>query len=159
MGQGKTAWLAQITTAVVIALLVGGTAPWWWTELFGGKAPRPASPTPPPAAVKYVVTERNPFSGGVETAREFAQADHPAFTRYCMELRKTHWVSWRYVGINEPLRSRRFPTRQAAQRFIDDRGPQNLGAVPALTALGEAAAIVAARVACDTIVLPAATTR
>jgi hypothetical protein len=143
---------------VVIALLVGGTAPWWWTELFGGKAPRPASPTPPPAAIKYVVTERNLFSGGVET-REFAQADQPAFTRHCMELRKAHWVSWRYVGIYEPLRSRRFPTRQAAQRFIDDRGPQNLGAVPAFTVLGEAAAIVAARVACDTIVLPAAATR
>lgn len=156
MGQGKSAWLAQITAAVVIALLVGGTAPWWWTELFGSKGPPPAAP---PVAVKYVVTERNPFSGGVESAREFAQADHSAFTRYCLERRKTHWVSWRYVGINEPLRSRRFPTREAAQRFIDDRGPQNLGAVPALTALGQAAAIVAARVACDTIALPAAPTR
>src|SRR5512145_880451 len=76
VGQGETAWLAQITTVVVIALLVGGTAPWWWTELFGGKAPRPASPTPPPAAVKYVVTERNPFSGGVENAR--VRAGRPA---------------------------------------------------------------------------------
>ncbi|MGH7390224.1 MAG: hypothetical protein ACREM3_12320 [Candidatus Rokuibacteriota bacterium] len=154
MAQGKTAFLAQIGSAVVIALLVGGTAPWWWAELFGGTTP-PPPPPPPKVAVKHVVTERNPFSGGVESTREFAEADRAVFTRECAERRKVHWVSWRYAGINEPLRSRRFATRAAAQRFVDDRGPQKMGTVPALTVLGEAAAVVAARVACDTVELPA----
>lgn len=149
MALTKNAFLAQIASAIVIALLVGGTAPWWWTELFG-KEPPPVPPAPPRAAVKYVVTERNPFSGGVESAREFGEAEQAAFTRECTERSKVHWVSWRSIGVSEPLRSRRFATREAAQRFIDDGGPQKVFPV-----LGQAAAIVAARVGCDTVELPA----
>lgn len=154
MARIKSSFLAQIASATVIALLVGGTAPWWWSALFDSEPPAP--PAPPRAAVKYVVTERNPFSNGIESVREFAAADHDAFTRECTKRGKVHWVSWRYAGINEPQHSRRFATRQAAQTFIDTRGPQNQGAVPALTILGQAAAIVAARVACATVERPAA---
>lgn len=46
MSQGKQegSITRQIMVAIVIALLVGGSAPWWWGEIF----PKDDSPTQPP---------------------------------------------------------------------------------------------------------------
>jgi hypothetical protein len=152
MPQSKYAFLTPIASAIVIALVVGGTAPWWWRELVGNKTPRPTPPAPSASVkVKYVVTERNPFSGGVESAPEFT--DHAAFARECTARNKVHWVSWVYVGVSEPLQSRRFATREAAQRFIANGGPLNMRP-RAINILAKPATIVAARVACETIKLP-----
>jgi len=55
MSQGKQegSITRQIMVAIVIALLVGGSAPWWWGEIF----PKDDSPTQPP-----VVAPEQPFS-------------------------------------------------------------------------------------------------
>jgi len=74
---------------------------------------------------EYVVTEYNPFTGGkVSTARFFdrAQAD-----RQYDSLSKAHWVKWRFVGINEPLRFQRFKSSFEAQYFINHDGPSKSG--------------------------------
>jgi hypothetical protein len=40
----QSSHLKEIITAVVVALLVGGTAPWWWTGLFANGQTEPSGP-------------------------------------------------------------------------------------------------------------------
>jgi hypothetical protein len=75
--------------------------------------------------VVYVVSEYNPVTGGVYGTRTFnRQADAYA---YRDQLARAHWVKWRFVGVNEPIRYRRFSSSSAAQRFIDTDGPSKTG--------------------------------
>jgi hypothetical protein len=86
----------------------------------------PPGPGPVRPVIEYVVTEFNPITGGVYRTRTFSrQADANA---YKDSVSRVHWVQWRFVGINEPLRSRRFSSSTAAQRFIDTDGPSRSGA-------------------------------
>lgn len=47
-GSSKDNIVGQIAVAVVVALLVGGTAPWWWREVFPERADRPQPTQMPP---------------------------------------------------------------------------------------------------------------
>ena len=141
----------QVATAVLVALLVGGTAPWWWDALFDRTPPPPPEPR-----YRFEAVEKNPFTGGVERKRDFAHESRAAYEQACTSFRKVHWVKWRYFGINEPLRSKRFATRAQAQAFIDRNGPAEVAAVKGIAILSEAATLVAARVECRAIELPVA---
>jgi len=137
----------QILATVVVALVVGSTSPWWWTELFGEGGPPPeAEPR-----LRFLVAEYNPFTGGLERQAEFQHEKRDAYTQACNAYRKVHWVKWRYAGISEPLRTQRFASRPAAQRFVDDNGPAKQGAIPGIAILSEPATIVAAKVTCREI--------
>jgi hypothetical protein len=74
---------------------------------------------------EYVVTEYNPFTGGVVSSTRFA--DKGSADRHSAGLSRAHWVKWRFVGINEPLRFQRFSSSFQAQRFIDIDGPSKTG--------------------------------
>ncbi len=87
-------------------------------------AASPAQATPR-TRVEYVVTETNPFTGGVVSTTR--HSDKAAADRQYAALSKAHWVKWRFVGINEPLRFRRFGSSFAAQRFIETDGPSKTG--------------------------------
>lgn len=91
----------------------------WATTLSAEATPRKRTRT------EYVVTEYNPLTGGVVTTARFR--DKAAADRQQAALSKVHWVKWRFVGINEPLRFRRFGSSFAAQRFIDTDGPSRTG--------------------------------
>jgi hypothetical protein len=79
----------------------------------------------PRTRTEYVVTELHPATNGVvSTARYTNRAD--ALRRYDM-LTKVHWVQWKFIGINEPMRYRRFATVGLAQAFINDDGPSKSG--------------------------------
>jgi hypothetical protein len=75
--------------------------------------------------VEYIVTEYNPMTGGkVSTNRYY---DRTSADRQYDSLSKAHWVKWRFVGINEPLRFRRFRSSYEAQNFINNDGPSKSG--------------------------------
>jgi hypothetical protein len=77
---------------------------------------------------EYIVTEYNPFTKGVyDTPRRFT--DEAEANENYDALRNAHWVQWRFAGINEPLRWRRFSSSTAARRFIDTDGPSKTGAL------------------------------
>jgi len=139
--------VGQILSTVVVALVVGGTSPWWWTELFAGSEPPPE----PEQRLRFLVSESNPFTGGLERQAEFQHEQRDAYTKACDAYRKVHWVKWRYAGISEPLRTQRFASRPAAQRFVDDKGPAKKGAIPGFAILSEPATLVAAKVTCREI--------
>lgn len=85
--------------------------------------PRP-QPAPQPKYV-YVVSEYNPITGGLYRSRTFdRQRDAYA---YRDQLARAHWVKWRFMGINEPIRYRRFSSSTSAQRFIETDGPSKTG--------------------------------
>ena len=86
--KGKSSVFGQIFVAVVIALLVGGTAPWWWKEVFPDSSPtqqptaRPPQPDPisPPAdnsgevtVSGCVVTIANPLVALMSEPSRFSQ--------------------------------------------------------------------------------------
>jgi hypothetical protein len=74
---------------------------------------------------EYVVTEVHPATGGrISTARFPTRAQ--AVQHYDI-LKTGHWVQWKYVGINEPMRYQRFKTASLAQMFIDNDGPSRSG--------------------------------
>jgi hypothetical protein len=87
----------------------------------------PAPKPQVPYKTEYVVTEYNPITGGVFNTYRYPDAN--AANRRADLLRRVHWVKWRFVGINEPLRSRRFDNSTAAQQFIDSNGPSRSGAL------------------------------
>jgi hypothetical protein len=74
---------------------------------------------------EYVVVETNPITGGVVSTTRFPNKS--AADRQFAARRKAHWVKWRYAGINEPLRFKRFNSSFEAQRFIDTDGPSKSG--------------------------------
>jgi hypothetical protein len=84
----------------------------------------PAHATPR-TRVEYVVTEVNPFTKGIERTQRFT--DKGTADRAYASLSRAHWVKWRFAGINEPLRFRRFASSAAAQQFIDTDGPSKTG--------------------------------
>ena len=89
----------------------------------GRPGPRP-EPRPRPT-VEYVVKEFNPITGGLYSTKVFAkQSDANA---YRDSVARVHWVKWRFAGINEPLRSRRFANSRTAQNFVDSDGPSKTG--------------------------------
>jgi len=79
----------------------------------------------PKTRVEYVVTEINPFTKGVERTRRFNTKE--AADREYATLSRAHWVKWRFAGINEPLRFRRFDSSYTAQNFINSDGPSKTG--------------------------------
>jgi hypothetical protein len=90
-----------------------------------GPRPEPRPEPRPRPNVEYVVKEFNPITGGLYNTKTFAkQSDANA---YRDTVARVHWVKWRFAGINEPLRSRRFANSRAAQQFIDSDGPSKTG--------------------------------
>ena len=85
--------------------------------------PRPR-PVPQPQ-VEYVVQEYNPITGGLYQTYRFRNRSQA----YAMRdnLARAHWVKWRFVGINEPIRYRRFSSSTMAQNFINNDGPSKSG--------------------------------
>ena len=79
----------------------------------------------PRTRVEYIVTETNPFTGGVQSATRFT--DKASADRHFATLGKVRWVKWRFAGINEPLKFRRFVSSAAAQNFIETDGPSKTG--------------------------------
>ena len=100
-----------------------------------GPGPLPPRPPRPNPNLVYVVTEYNPITGGVYNTQSFNNRSDAYVYRDAMA--RIHWVKWRFVGINEPLRSRRFQTSVAAQRFIDSNGPSRSGAAGFALLTGE----------------------
>jgi hypothetical protein len=90
-----------------------------------GPGPRP-EPRPVRPETVYVVTEYNPITGGVYSTRRFTKQSDAYNQRDA--IARVHWVKWRFAGINEPLRSRRFANGAAAQNFINTDGPSKTGA-------------------------------
>lgn len=79
----------------------------------------------PRTRTEYVVTETNPFTNGVQSTQRFTDRD--AANRQYAIVSRAHWVQWRFIGINEPLRFRRFNSSASAQIFINDDGPSKSG--------------------------------
>jgi hypothetical protein len=100
-----------------------------------GPGPQPPRPPRPNPNLVYVVTEYNPITGGVYNSQSFNNRSD-AYA-YRDAVARVHWVKWRFVGINEPLRSRRFQTSFAAQRFIDSDGPSRSAALGVAILTGE----------------------
>jgi hypothetical protein len=48
-------------------------------------------------------------------------------TQQLDSLKAAHWVQWRFMGINEPLRFQRFKSAGEAQHFINTDGPSKSG--------------------------------
>lgn len=88
-------------------------------------AATPVQATSPRTRTEYVVTERNPITGGVQSIRRFT--DRNAANNYYSLAARAHWVQWKFMGINEPLRFRRFNSAAAAQTFIQNDGPSKTG--------------------------------
>jgi hypothetical protein len=96
----------------------------------------------------FVVTERNPLTGElVGTPRRFTS--RLAATEYRESLRAGAWIVWRYVGVNEPLRSVRFLNRFEAEQFIRTGGPSRRGLLGKLLLTNETR-ILPARVSLET---------
>lgn len=89
---------------------------------WGRPGPRPPRPQP---RVEYVVSEYNPITGGVYRTQRFATRSQANL--YRDSLARAHWVKWRFVGINEPIRFQRFNSVTAAQHFIANDGPSKSG--------------------------------
>ncbi len=101
--------------------------------------------------LQYVVTESNPFTGGVvSTTRYFDRADAD---RHHAALSKAHWVQWKFFGINEPLRFKRFKSSFEAQRFIASDGPSKTGKL-GFAILTNDTRNVATRVTIRTVTVP-----
>lgn len=95
----------------------------------------------------FVVTERNPLTGElVGTPQRFTS--RLAATEYRETLRAGVWVVWRYVGVNEPLRSVRFANRFEAEQFIRTAGPSRRGLLGNLLLTNETR-ILSARVSLE----------
>jgi hypothetical protein len=107
--------MQRLLTLLVVFGLVSATA-------------LPAQATPrQKTRLEYVVTEINPVTGGVvSTTRHASKA---AADQQYAALSRAHWVKWRFEGINEPLRFRRFKSSFQAQAFIDANGPSKSGAL------------------------------
>ena len=74
----------------------------------------------------FVVIERNPLTSKiVGTPRRFSSRLEA--TRYRESLRTGAWVVWRYVGLNETMRSIRFSNRVDAEHFVRTGGPARRG--------------------------------
>ncbi len=84
-----------------------------------------AEATPRRTRIEYVVTESHPRTGGVISTRRYANRDQA--TQQHDALRSAHWVQWRFMGINEPMRYQRFKTAGEAQNFINTDGPSKTG--------------------------------
>lgn len=95
-----------------------------FTLVFAATIPAEATPR---TRSEYVVTENHPVTNGTVSTRRFT--DRNAANQHYAAVSKAHWVKWRFVGINEPLRFRRFDSSFAAQRFIDNDGPSKSGAL------------------------------
>jgi hypothetical protein len=74
---------------------------------------------------EYVVTERHPGTGGVVSTSRYTSRNEAV--RYYDALGRAHWVQWKFMGINEPMRYRRFSSHSAAQTFINTDGPSKTG--------------------------------
>ncbi len=79
----------------------------------------------PRTRTEYVVTERHPATGGVVLTNRFSSRTEAV--RYYDSLGRAHWVQWKFMGINEPMRYRRFSSHAAAQTFINTDGPSKTG--------------------------------
>jgi hypothetical protein len=100
---------------------------------------------------EYVVTETHPFTGGTVSTTRFANRE--AANQHYALVSRAHWVQWRFVGINEPLRYRRFTTPFAAQGFIDTDGPSRSGKL-GFAILTNETRNVASRVSLTTVNVP-----
>jgi hypothetical protein len=79
----------------------------------------------PRTRTEYVVAEVHPATkGAVSTTRYRNRADA---VRHYDSLKKAHWVQWKFLGINEPMRYRRFTSAAQAQAFINNDGPSKSG--------------------------------
>ncbi len=101
--------------------------------------------------LEYVVTEVNPFTGGVVSTTRYN--NKAAADRQHAALRKAHWVQWKFFGINEPLRFRRFSSSLAAQNFINTDGPSKTGKL-GFAILTNDTRNVATRVRLTTVAVP-----
>ena len=86
----------------------------------------PANATPrEKTRTEYVVTETHPSTRGVISTTRYTNREEAL--RQEGTLRQAHWVQWRFMGINEPLRFQRFKTAGEAQNFINNEGPSKSG--------------------------------
>ncbi len=91
-----------------------------------GPRPGPWPRPQPQPTYTYTVTEYNPFTGGViGTPRTFSNRN--SAEAYRSSIARVHWVKWRFVGINEPLRWQRFGSSTSAQNFVRNDGPSRSG--------------------------------
>lgn len=90
-----------------------------------GPRPEPRPEPRPRPTVEYVVKEFNPITGGLYSTKVFAKESDA--NSYRDSVARVHWVKWRFAGINEPLRSRRFANSRTAQNFVDTDGPSKTG--------------------------------
>jgi hypothetical protein len=105
----------------------------------------------PRTRIEYVVTEYNPFTGGRVSTNRYT--DKAAADRRHAEAKKAHWVKWRFVGVNEPLRFRRFQNSFAAQDFIENDGPSKTGKL-GFAILTNETRNVASKVSLTTVTVP-----
>lgn len=111
-----------------------------------------AQATPrPKTRLEYMVTEINPMTGGVVTTKRFSSKSDA--DQVYGALSRTHWVKWRFVGINEPLRYRRFKSSFEAQRFINTDGPSKSGKL-GFAILTNETRVVAGKVTLTTVRVP-----
>jgi hypothetical protein len=74
---------------------------------------------------EYVVQEYNPINGSLVATYRFR--DRSQANAMQDRLARAAWVQWRFVGVNQPLKFRRFSSGSAAQNFILAKGPQKSG--------------------------------
>ncbi len=122
-----------------------------WSLLLLTSAPVQATSPRPSTRTEYIVTERNPFTGGVQNTRRFL--DRNAANAFYSAVARAHWVQWKFIGINEPLRFRRFDSAAAAQNFIRNDGPSKSGKL-GFALLTNDTRTVATRVSYTTQVVP-----
>jgi hypothetical protein len=101
--------------------------------------------------LEYVVTETHPFTGGIVVMKRYDNKEEAGRVYRLLSL--THWVKWRFVGINEPLRYQRFKSSIEAQRFINSDGPSKSGKL-GFAILTNETGVVAGRVTLTTERVP-----
>ena len=79
----------------------------------------------PRTRTEYVVTETHPVTKGVISTKRFA--NRAEAVRQLDSAKLVHWVQWRFLGVNEPMRYQRFKSAGEAQNFINTDGPSKSG--------------------------------
>ncbi|MBE9032672.1 hypothetical protein IQ266_23325 [filamentous cyanobacterium LEGE 11480] len=106
-----------IKTIAQKGMLLGATT----ALAFSAVAPMTATSVDAQSNRRYVVTVQNPVTRKVETRTR--PLTTTTANRTYRSYRRTHYAIFRYAGINETTRTKRFSTQRAAQRYLDTNGP------------------------------------
>lgn len=110
-----------------------------------------AEATPPKNRREYIVTETHPATRGAISTKRFANQSQAL--QHADALRAAHWVQWRFMGINEPLRFQRFKSAGEAQKFINNDGPSKSGKL-GIALLTDETKMLRSRVLLSEVVVP-----